>query len=133
MKKTLQTALIICLVGLLCCVMVNEVFSQDEYSAIDLWGAPSVQIGQREGLQSLYFKDFHQDQDGFMWICTYDALCRFDGLNIEQIALDSFSSIQHVGMVEDRKRKTLYVGSIGDVYKVDLISGKLESVQWQME
>ncbi|WP_440135392.1 two-component regulator propeller domain-containing protein, partial [Chitinophaga sancti] len=53
-----------------CCFLYNNLYANDE---------PIKNLGIENGLSNNAVMNVYQDYKGFMWICTYDGLNRFDG------------------------------------------------------
>ena len=102
--------------------------AQPMLTADQVWGDPVIQLTKNDGLPNLYFKDYLQDKNGFVWIATYDALVRFDGIELRGTVLDTGVITQIVAIAEDKKRNHLWVSCLDAIYRIDLISNKSEKI-----
>ena len=109
-------------------IAIPQCQAQPMLSADQVWGDPLIQLTKKDGLPNVYFKDYLQDENGFVWIATYDALLRFDGIELKPFPLDTGVITQIVAIAEDEKRNHLWVGCLDAIYKIDLVSNKPEKI-----
>ncbi|MEM8906880.1 MAG: two-component regulator propeller domain-containing protein [Bacteroidota bacterium] len=84
------------------------------------WDNPVFQLTSYDGLPSTYYKDFEEDEFGFLWVATYSGICRFDGMELKclddpALPEDGFSEIAY-----DAHRKVLWIGTFGGLYAYHL-------------
>ena len=86
------------------------------------WETPVLKIDERDGLPDTYYKDFEEDEFGFIWVVTYKGVCRYDGtllecLEHEQLPEEGYSAIEY-----DSARNRLWIASGTGLFSYDLIS-----------
>lgn len=78
------------------------------------------QLGEKEGLPRNTVFDITQDERGFMWFCTSDGICRYDGYDIEKYSdnlNDSLSVTNNIteSVLNDTQRNMLWIASTNGI------------------
>ena len=78
-------------------------------------------IAHEQGLTSKWIFSIIQDQKGFMWICTFNGLFKFDGYNFttynQEPANKNSLSSSNLRMIYEDKAGMLWVGTITGLNK----------------
>ena len=77
--------------------------------------------GVEDGLPTMSLTDIVQTKDKYLWIATYDGLCRFDGLNFNVFAAENESAFQSNSIItlEETKDGTLWIGTQKGILKYE--------------
>lgn len=85
-------------------------------------------IGVEEGLPNMSVAAVHQDRFGFIWVGTWDGLCRYDGQSFEVFRTRPgdttsllFNEIKDFAETND---SSFWVATYGGLTKLDLTTGK---------
>jgi ligand-binding sensor domain-containing protein len=77
----------------------------------------------QDGLASQYVIDIHQDQKGFIWICTSNGLARYDGhrFKVYRNEPDNPNSLSHstVNSIVETKEGVFWVATINGLNRLD--------------
>ncbi|MDW7695776.1 two-component regulator propeller domain-containing protein [Flammeovirgaceae bacterium SG7u.111] len=89
------------------------------------------QLGVAEGLSDPMVNDIHQDEDGFIWVCTSNGLNRYDGYNMKtffHIPNDSTSLVNStVNCIDSDNADDLWLGTGQGFSKYSRESGAFTS------
>ena len=69
----------------------------------------AVSYDMASGLTSLEINAIAQTNDGYIWVGSYSGLYRYDGVNFEEVALDS--KIRNVMVLYTDSRNRLWIGT----------------------
>lgn len=90
-------------------------------------------INKQEILPSKQINYIYQDSEGYMWFCTTNGLCRYDGYT-NKVFKSSYTSPALFNnnvintLVEDKNRK-LWIGTVNGINILDKTTGKIEPVE----
>lgn len=107
-KNTLKYAFLI----IVCSFTTLQISSaQEEYYNFDIWEASTTKA-------SSVVLDIYQDDDGLIWLSTFNGVIRFDGSHFDHIAdiYPEYDAIptSHISCVRKDIENNLWIGTIGD-------------------
>jgi len=92
-------------------LILGQSSAQEEYYNFDIWEAGKTKVGSQ-------VLDIYQDQDGLIWLSTFNGVIRFDGSHFEHIAdiYPEYDHIptSHISCVRKDKAKNIWIGTIGE-------------------
>ncbi len=93
--------------------LIGKIYCQDEIFVFDI-------IGEKEGLPNNYVNKFLQDDQGFIWITTFDGLVKYDGINFQEFRynrLDKKSISENIlsSIHQDKSRNLWIITSSADI------------------
>jgi len=86
------------------------------------WENPVLEIDERDGLPDTYYKDFEEDEFGFIWVLTYKGVCRYDGTLLECLEHELLPEQGYSAIEYDSARKRLWITSSMGLFSYDIIS-----------
>lgn len=89
-------------------------------------------INKQELLPSKQITHIYQDSEGYMWFCTTNGLCRYDGYT-NKVYKSTYTSPTLLNnnwvntLIEDKNNK-LWIGTVNGINILDKKTGKMETV-----
>lgn len=92
-----------------------------------------VVLTEKDGLADVYVRTIAEDDDGFMWIATYDGLSRFDGRSFKNFFQKEEASSVHQHMIMDLlfdRQGRFWVVSSAGIHRYIKERETFETIAW---
>lgn len=108
------------------------IFISGKYLFAQLYGENQDIFTTHHGLSNNMILSLHQDHKGFLWIGTYNGLCRYDGKEIRKFhphtPRDSANWINTIDVITEDRDHNLWISNKGNgISRLDMKTGKWET------